>query len=324
MRVPHAGRRVPARVRLTPRAGPGPGSGCCPGQTAPHRPAADRSPARVPGGRLSPDFQQRSRLAHLAYRQRTARTQCSGDHRRPARAARPDLARWSARYAAHRPRQHVQSRLRAVSATPLANVADRLQEATPQADDSPIALLHIAERVDVPATSPPEPNAVTEVATRVHWKLTDTLPTARTLLAAVNLLPGRHPRPARTRTPPSAARCRLRTCSCSTASRSRQLRGTPFNLFIEDAIQETTVATSGISAEYGRFTGGVVNAITSRAATASTDRSARRSPTTTGGRVAVRRAENRQHGADLRVDLRRPDPAESHLVLRRRPARRKR
>src|SRR5215467_6656419 len=36
----------------------------------------------------------------------------------------------------------------------------------------------------------------------------------------------------------------------------------PQNLFIEDAIQETQVLTSGISAEYGRFSGGVVNAIT--------------------------------------------------------------
>lgn len=40
------------------------------------------------------------------------------------------------------------------------------------------------------------------------------------------------------------------------------LRGTPFNLFIEDAIQETTITTAGISAEYGRFTGGVANAVT--------------------------------------------------------------
>jgi outer membrane receptor protein involved in Fe transport len=32
--------------------------------------------------------------------------------------------------------------------------------------------------------------------------------------------------------------------------------------YIEDAIQETTVLTSGVSAEYGRFTGGVVNMIT--------------------------------------------------------------
>lgn len=40
------------------------------------------------------------------------------------------------------------------------------------------------------------------------------------------------------------------------------LLGSPFNLFIEDAIQEVQTLTSGISAEYGRFTGGVVNAVT--------------------------------------------------------------
>ena len=36
----------------------------------------------------------------------------------------------------------------------------------------------------------------------------------------------------------------------------------PQNLFVEDAIEETQVLTSGISAEYGRFSGGVVNAVT--------------------------------------------------------------
>ena len=36
----------------------------------------------------------------------------------------------------------------------------------------------------------------------------------------------------------------------------------PQDLFVEDAIAETQVLTSGLSAEYGRFTGGVVNAIT--------------------------------------------------------------
>jgi hypothetical protein len=36
----------------------------------------------------------------------------------------------------------------------------------------------------------------------------------------------------------------------------------PQSLFIEDAIEETQVLTSGISAEYGRFSGGVINAIT--------------------------------------------------------------
>lgn len=43
---------------------------------------------------------------------------------------------------------------------------------------------------------------------------------------------------------------------------NENIRGTIPNLFIEDAIQETSVSQSGISAEYGRFTGGVVTSIT--------------------------------------------------------------
>ncbi|MES1243124.1 MAG: carboxypeptidase regulatory-like domain-containing protein [Acidobacteriota bacterium] len=43
---------------------------------------------------------------------------------------------------------------------------------------------------------------------------------------------------------------------------NENLRGQPFALFIEDAIEETTTSVSGISAEYGRFSGGVVNTIT--------------------------------------------------------------
>ncbi|MGH9362355.1 MAG: TonB-dependent receptor, partial [Thermoanaerobaculia bacterium] len=43
---------------------------------------------------------------------------------------------------------------------------------------------------------------------------------------------------------------------------TENLRGQPFDLFIEDAIEETTTSTSAISAEYGRFAGGVVNTIT--------------------------------------------------------------
>src|SRR5213083_755372 len=43
---------------------------------------------------------------------------------------------------------------------------------------------------------------------------------------------------------------------------NENLRGQALNLFIEDAIQETKVSTGAISAEYGRFGGGVVNMIT--------------------------------------------------------------
>src|SRR4030095_11660687 len=40
--------------------------------------------------------------------------------------------------------------------------------------------------------------------------------------------------------------------------------GSPNDLFSEDAIEETQVITSGVSAEFGRFGGGVINAITKR------------------------------------------------------------
>jgi outer membrane receptor protein involved in Fe transport len=43
---------------------------------------------------------------------------------------------------------------------------------------------------------------------------------------------------------------------------NENLRGQFLPLFIEDAISETTTTTAGVSAEYGRFTGGVVNVIT--------------------------------------------------------------
>jgi len=43
---------------------------------------------------------------------------------------------------------------------------------------------------------------------------------------------------------------------------NENVRGQSFDLFIEDAIQETTTTTSGVSAEYGRFAGGVVNMLT--------------------------------------------------------------
>jgi carboxypeptidase family protein/TonB-dependent receptor-like protein len=43
---------------------------------------------------------------------------------------------------------------------------------------------------------------------------------------------------------------------------NENLRGQPRPLYIEDAIKETTVITGGVSAEYGRFTGGVVSTLT--------------------------------------------------------------
>jgi len=105
-------------------------------------------------------------------------------------------------------------------------------------------------------------------ATSVRQELTQTLPTSRTLVAAVLLAPNVHA------TGPNGTNGADGSIAIGGAMSfdslyllngvqiTENLRGQPYTLFIEDAIQETTVSTSGISAEYGRFGGGVVNAIT--------------------------------------------------------------
>src|SRR5262249_43102101 len=105
-------------------------------------------------------------------------------------------------------------------------------------------------------------------ASSVRQTVTETLPTTRTLLSAVLLAPNVHA------TGPTANSGQEGAVAIGGAMSfdslyllngvqiTENVRGQPYALFIEDAIQETTVATSGISAEYGRFGGGVVNAIT--------------------------------------------------------------
>lgn len=101
-----------------------------------------------------------------------------------------------------------------------------------------------------------------QVARNIPADEVRSLPADRTLLSYVDLAPGVHA------TGPEGARTINGAMSFENAfllngmQMQDNLRRTPLALYIEDAIQETTVATSGISAEYGRFMGGVVNAVT--------------------------------------------------------------
>ena len=133
--------------------------------------------------------------------------------------------------------------------------------------DVTLAVGGVQESVTVSANASPFLETATN-ATSVRQALTDTLPTSRTLVAAVLLAPNVHA------TGPTNTNGGDGSLSIGGAMSfdslyllngvqiTENLRGQPYTLFIEDAIQETTVATSGISAEYGRFGGGVVNAIT--------------------------------------------------------------
>jgi outer membrane receptor protein involved in Fe transport len=100
------------------------------------------------------------------------------------------------------------------------------------------------------------------VATNFKQDLISTLPTARDLNATLQLAPSVHP------TGPSGSYSIAGSQSFENlflvngVTINENLRGQAYDLYIEDAVQETTVSTAGVSAEYGRFGGGVVNVIT--------------------------------------------------------------
>jgi len=102
----------------------------------------------------------------------------------------------------------------------------------------------------------------TQSSTTFTKELLDKLPVTRNLLDAVNITPGTNANGPGAAITISGGQSFENLFTVNGVVITDNIRGTPNNLFIEDAIQETTTSTSTISAEYGRFTGGVVNAIT--------------------------------------------------------------
>jgi outer membrane receptor for ferrienterochelin and colicin len=109
----------------------------------------------------------------------------------------------------------------------------------------------------------------TQAATTYTKTLVDALPVGRTVNEIVALSPG-----VQATGPAKDTNSGLGNITISGAPSFENLfvvngvvvnenvRGQALDLFIEDAIQETTTASAAISAEYGRFSGGVVNVIT--------------------------------------------------------------
>lgn len=133
--------------------------------------------------------------------------------------------------------------------------------------DADLRVSAVAEAITVTATAPAAIET-TEITTNIPAQLLDELPVQRNILAAVSLTAGVAPGLAG-----RADNANLGFSISGAASSDslflvngvvvgENLRGQPHNLFIEDAVQETTIMTGGVSAEYGRFTGGVVNTIT--------------------------------------------------------------
>lgn len=116
------------------------------------------------------------------------------------------------------------------------------------------------------------PLETTQVASTYKQSLVDQLPLDRSLRSTVLLAPGvdatgpsgniGSANPASPALVISGAQSFESLYMVDGAVVNENLRGQPQSLYVEDAIQETTVLTGSISAEYGRFTGGVVNVIT--------------------------------------------------------------
>ncbi len=102
----------------------------------------------------------------------------------------------------------------------------------------------------------------TQSATTFQKGFLEALPVDRDIEAAVVLSPGVSPNGPNDSIVISGSQSHENLFLVNGVVVNENLRGQPNDLFIEDAIQETTTSTSAISAEFGRFGGGVVNVLT--------------------------------------------------------------
>ncbi len=132
--------------------------------------------------------------------------------------------------------------------------------------DADLAQASVAEEIVVTGTYETISTSQ-EASTTYEKEFIESLPVDRDIRQAVLLTPG-----VGATGPAANARARGITVAGSQTFENlflvngvvvnENLRGQAFPLFIEDAIEETTTTVSGVSAEYGRFSGGVVNTIT--------------------------------------------------------------
>ncbi len=124
-------------------------------------------------------------------------------------------------------------------------------------------LAGVTEALTVTAESPTATLTSPSIGANYDAREIQTLPTGRTPALIAELAPGL------TANTPNAGQVTIaggfaydNVFMINGVDINDNLFGTANNVFIEDAIEQTTVLTSGISAEYGRFSGGVINMIT--------------------------------------------------------------
>ncbi|MCU1347657.1 MAG: trehalose synthase, partial [Acidobacteria bacterium] len=127
--------------------------------------------------------------------------------------------------------------------------------------DADLKVKGVAEAITVTATAPAVLET-SELSRNFTQKDINELPVRRNIRDTVLLAPGVNSNGANNQITISGGPSYDNLFLVNGVVVNENLRGQPHNLFIEDAIQETTVITGGISAEYGRFTGGVVSTLT--------------------------------------------------------------
>jgi hypothetical protein len=124
-----------------------------------------------------------------------------------------------------------------------------------------MALAKVTEVITVTAVSTEIAQTAT-IATTVKSDIVENIPLGRTLVAATLLSPGTSDNGPAGNIMISGALSYENLNLINGVVVNENLRNQARLLFIEDAIQETKVSTGSISAEYGRFQGGVVNMLT--------------------------------------------------------------
>jgi outer membrane receptor for ferrienterochelin and colicin len=128
--------------------------------------------------------------------------------------------------------------------------------------DVTMGLAGVAETVEVVGRAADVFTQTAQVATNFPQELIANLPTTRDINSTLLLAPAVHSTGPGGNYSIAGSMSYENLFMVNGVSVNENIRGTAFNLYIEDAIQETTISTAGVSAEYGRFGGGVVNVIT--------------------------------------------------------------
>ncbi|MGE0453117.1 MAG: TonB-dependent receptor [Vicinamibacteria bacterium] len=138
----------------------------------------------------------------------------------------------------------------------------RVQVAETLRIDAQLAVAGVTEQVTVSAEAPADFTQSATAASSYKAEMIDRLPVGRDIRGAVLLAPGTTDNGPNGNVTFSGAMSYEGLFLINGVVSNETLRNQSTLLFIEDAVEETKTSTAAISAEYGRFSGGVANMIT--------------------------------------------------------------